>query len=64
MTDISKEAQLLLDDIINYDGIETRVEWYEEEGPYKELLDKELIELGPARGPDRAWKRATAITPE
>lgn len=64
MTELSKEAKELLQDIINYDGIETRVEWYEEKGPYKELLDAELIELGPARGPDRAWKRATAITDE
>lgn len=54
---LSKEAQELLDEARDLGGLETRVEWFDTPGPFKELKDAGEVKLGGARGPDRAWVR-------
>lgn len=52
---ISAEAQEWLDIIKECDGAEVQEEAW---SIVQELIDADLVELGSARGPGRAWKRA------
>lgn len=51
-------AKELLDEILECEGAEV----YEYDWPYaEELVRTNFITLGPARGPDNAWRRAELV---
>jgi hypothetical protein len=55
VSELSKKAQELLDEIKLTDGIEWNHCWDETE--LNELIMADLVDVGPKRGPQRAWSR-------
>lgn len=52
---LSRKAQNLYDEVCALGGVEWHVDWFAEH--LAELVEADLVELGPARGPEGKWKR-------